>query len=176
MSNIQFDPARTRATVSLERHLEATPATVWNDLTDRDRLRTWFPCDVIVKGGAWRVGATISFPFPPEIIDMTLRGEVLECEEQTRLSYTWGEDVLTFELHHEKESTTLVLRNELAPSAAARNAAGWDDCLDRLAGRPVDQARGRHTSTSTDRGSRAFSVLKRVRPRDTREPTTSLGR
>lgn len=138
MSNIQFDRARARATVSLERHLEASPATVWADLTERDRLRTWFPCDVIVKGDAWRVGATITFPFPSEVIDMTLRGEVLECEEQTRLSYTWGEDVLTFELHHDKEFTTLVLRNELAPSAAARNAAGWDDCLDRLAGRSVE--------------------------------------
>jgi uncharacterized protein YndB with AHSA1/START domain len=137
VANVQFDSAHARATVSLERQLDSSPAEVWSDLTDRDRLRTWFPCDVIVKGGAWRVGATISFPFPVEVIDMTLRGEVLECEEQTRLSYTWGDDVLTFELHADKESTTLVLRNELDASAAARNAAGWDDCLDRLAGRPV---------------------------------------
>jgi uncharacterized protein YndB with AHSA1/START domain len=124
--------------VSLERHLETTSAELWSDLTDRDRLRSWFPCDVIVEGGAWRVEATISFPFPSDVIDMTLRGEVLQCEDEKRLSYTWGEDVLTFELHHhDATSTTLVLRNELDAPSAARNAAGWDDCLDRLAGLPA---------------------------------------
>lgn len=137
MANVQFDSVRSRATVSLKRQLTTTSSEAWSDLTDRDRLRAWFPCDIIVKGGEWRVGAKISFPFPPEIIDMTLRGEVLECEVESRLSYTWGEDVLTFELHDEKGSTNLVLRNELDAPSAARNAAGWDDCLDRLVGVPV---------------------------------------
>jgi uncharacterized protein YndB with AHSA1/START domain len=137
MANVQFDSARSRATVSLKRQLKTSSTEAWSDLTDRDRLRTWFPCDVIVKGGVWRVGSMISFPFPSDVIDMTLHGEVLECEVETRLSYTWGDDVLTFELHDEKGSTTLVLRNELDAATAARNAAGWDDCLDRLVGLPV---------------------------------------
>jgi uncharacterized protein YndB with AHSA1/START domain len=135
VANVQFDSSFSRATVSLKRKLEASSAVVWGDLTDRDRLRTWFPCDVIVEGGEWRVGATISFPFPKDIIDMTLKGEVLECEVETQLSYTWGEDVLTFELHEEKGSTILELRNELDAPSAARNAAGWEDCLDRLTGK-----------------------------------------
>jgi uncharacterized protein YndB with AHSA1/START domain len=122
-----------RPTVRLERQLSDPPSVVWKALTNREELRSWFPCDVVVEGGTWRVGAAISFPFPPEIIDMTLTGEVLEVVEPTRLAYTWGDDTLRFELSETGGGTLLVLYNELSPPNAARNAAGWDDCLDRLA-------------------------------------------
>jgi uncharacterized protein YndB with AHSA1/START domain len=89
---------------------------------------------VILDGGRWEVGATISFPFPPEAIDLTLTGEVLEVDEPNVLAYTWGEDTLRFELSAEEDGTRLVLVDELPADAAARNAAGWENCLDRLAG------------------------------------------
>jgi len=124
-----------RPAVQLQRVLADPPETVWAALTDREQLRTWFPCDVIVDGGAWVVGASISFPFPQDVIDMTLTGEVLEVDEPRVLAFTWGEETLRFELTPVGESATqLVLVDELPPSAAARNAAGWDECLDRLAG------------------------------------------
>jgi uncharacterized protein YndB with AHSA1/START domain len=126
-----------RPTVRLERQLVDPPSVVWKALTDREQLRSWFPCDVIVEGGVWTVGASISFPFPLDIIDMTLHGEVLEANEPLRLAYTWGEDTLRFELSGSGSGTLLVLYNELSPSGAARNAAGWDDCLDRLVGLTV---------------------------------------
>jgi uncharacterized protein YndB with AHSA1/START domain len=123
-----------RTSVRLERHLMDPPAIVWQALTDRDQLRTWFPCDVIVDGGRWFVGAGITFIFPPEVIDITLSGEVLDVEEPSRLAYRWGDEVLRFELSDEDGGTLLVLFDDLPPSFAARNAAGWDDCLDRLVG------------------------------------------
>jgi uncharacterized protein YndB with AHSA1/START domain len=123
-----------RPAVRLERHLVDPPSVVWGALTDREQLRTWFPCDVVVAGGEWKVGATISFRFPPEVIDMTLSGEVLVVEEPRRLAFRWGDEVLRFELSVSDGGTLLVLFDELDPSAAARNAAGWDDCLDLLAG------------------------------------------
>ena len=129
--------ANGRPTVRLERELADPPSVVWKALTDREQLRSWFPCDVIVEGGVWKVGASISFPFPPDIIDMTLTGEVLEMDEPSRLAYTWGEDTLRFELSESGSGTLLVLFNELSASGAARNAAGWDDCLDRLVGLAV---------------------------------------
>jgi hypothetical protein len=46
----------------------------------------------------WVPGAEISFAFDPDVMDLTLGGEVLPA------------------------------------NAAARNAAGWDSCLDRLVG------------------------------------------
>jgi uncharacterized protein YndB with AHSA1/START domain len=125
---------RAQPAVRLERDLPDPPEVVWGALTERERLREWFPCDVIVAGGEWRVGAAISFPFPPEVIEMTLSGEVLAVEEPRELAFTWGEETLRFELTPRDGGTRLVLVDELPPGAAARNAAGWDTCLDRLAG------------------------------------------
>ncbi len=112
---------------------------MWRAITDREQLKEWFPCDVIVAGGRWEVGAAISFPFPPEVIDMTLTGTVLAVDEPKLLSYTWGdEETLRFELYPEGEGTRLVLTDQLPSGWAARNAAGWEDCLDRLGGQPGD--------------------------------------
>jgi uncharacterized protein YndB with AHSA1/START domain len=125
---------RNQPAVRLERQLADPPAVVWQALTEREQLRSWFPCDVIVEGGAWEPGAAITFEFPPEVIDMTLTGEVLEVDEPNALAFTWGEEVLRFELTANDAGTRLVLTDEVPPSAAARNAAGWELCLDRLAG------------------------------------------
>jgi len=134
MSDATLLTDRGRPAVRLERHLPDPPAVVWQALTDREQLRSWFPSEVIVSGGAWEVGAAISFPFPPEVIDMTLSGEVLEVTEPNVLAFSWGEETLRFELSPEGGGTLLVLIDELPPGAAARNAAGWETCLDRLEG------------------------------------------
>jgi uncharacterized protein YndB with AHSA1/START domain len=125
---------RAQPAVRLERRLSDPPEVVWRALTDREQLRAWFPSDVIVEGGAWEVGAVIEFPFSPEVIDMTLTGEVLEVDEPRRLAYTWGQDTLRFELSPADGGTRLVLIDELPAGTAARNAAGWQTSLDRLAG------------------------------------------
>jgi uncharacterized protein YndB with AHSA1/START domain len=123
-----------RPAVRLERHLPHPPLVVWRALTEREQLRPWFPCDVAVSGGRWEAGAAITFTFPPEVADMTLTGEVLEVDEPSLLVFTWGEETLRFELSPENGGTRLVLIDKLPADAAARNAAGWDVCLDRLAG------------------------------------------
>ncbi len=120
--------------VRLERMLPDPPPVVWRAITVREELRAWFPCDVVVEGGSWDVGAPISFVFPSEVVEMTLAGEVLIVEEPRTLSYTWGNEILRFELTAVGGGTQLVLIDELAPGGAARNAAGWDECLDRLVG------------------------------------------
>jgi uncharacterized protein YndB with AHSA1/START domain len=39
---------RARPAVRLERHLPDPPSVVWRAITDREQLRAWFPCDVVV--------------------------------------------------------------------------------------------------------------------------------
>jgi uncharacterized protein YndB with AHSA1/START domain len=134
MSDAVLVTGGTRPSVRLERQLADPPEVVWRAITDRDELRRWFPCDVDVEGGTWKVGAGITFAFPSNVIEMTLTGEVLAVDEPHALAYTWGDDVLRFELSGEAGGTRLVLVNELAAGTAARNAAGWDECLDRLEG------------------------------------------
>lgn len=135
MSDVTLITEGTRPAVRLERHLADAPAIVWRAITDRKQLRSWFPSDVDVEGDVWEVGRRITFRFPTEVIDMTLTGEVLEVDEPRRLAFTWGEEALRFELIPEGGGTRLVLVDELPPGAAARNAAGWEECLDRLEGK-----------------------------------------
>jgi uncharacterized protein YndB with AHSA1/START domain len=139
---------RGRPAIRLERQLPDPPDILWRALTERDQLRSWFPSDVVVEGGRWKIGASITFPFPPEVIDMTLTGQVLEVDEPNLLVFTWGEETLRFELSAEDDGTRLVLIDELPPANAASNAAGWDECLDRLAGLepPPDTWQERFTS------------------------------
>jgi uncharacterized protein YndB with AHSA1/START domain len=134
MTDATLDVTGAKPAVRLERHLPDPPAVVWQAITERDQLKAWFPCDVIVEDGRWTVGAAITFPFPAAVLDMTLTGTVLAVDEPRLLSYSWGEEVLSFELRPEGEGTRLVLTDQLPAGWAARNAAGWDECLDRLAG------------------------------------------
>jgi len=124
-----------RPVVRLERHLGRPPAEVWRALTDRDELNSWFPCDIVTDG--WKVGATLRFIFRDgEWTDLV--GTVLEYDEPRVLSFTWGAETLRFELTEEDGGTALVLTDELDPSIAARNASGWEVCLDMLEKKPTE--------------------------------------
>ena len=134
MTEATLHPDGQKASVRLERTLSDPPEVVWRAITNRDELRSWFPCDVDVVGGTWRVGAAIVFRFSPAF-DMTLDGEVLAVDEPRLLSYSWGENILRFELVAEGTGTRMVLTDDLPTGHAARNAAGWEECLARLDGR-----------------------------------------
>src|SRR5215510_4563314 len=97
MTNAMLLAGGARPAVRLERVLSDPPAVVWRALTEREQLRSWFPCDVIVNGGRWEPGAAITFPFS-DPIHLTLTGVVLEVDEPHALAFSWGDDTLRFEL------------------------------------------------------------------------------
>jgi uncharacterized protein YndB with AHSA1/START domain len=142
MTDAQLLTDRERPAVRLERVLPDPPPVVWLALTECEQLRSWFPCDVILSDGRWEAGAAITFLFS-QANHPTLTGVVLEVDEPHALAFTWGDDTLRFELSPEGEGTRLVLIDELPPESAARNAAGWEQCLDRLVGvEPVSDGWG----------------------------------
>ena len=69
-------------------------------------------------------------------------GRVIAFDPPTVFSFTWGAEVLRFELHPDGDSTRLVFTQLLSHrSVAARNGAGWHGCLtglDHLLGVPTD--------------------------------------
>jgi uncharacterized protein YndB with AHSA1/START domain len=136
MTEGQLITGGPRPAIRFERRLPDPPAVVWQAITDREQLKAWFPCDVEVSGGRWRPGAAITFTFPAEVADLTISGEVLEAIEPRLLAYSFGEDILRFELSSLDGGTLLVLVDEVPPGTAARNAAGWEECLNLLAGSP----------------------------------------
>ena len=149
MTEETLDTSGPRPAVRLKRHMPDPPSVVWQAITERGQLKSWFPCDVIVEGDRWQVGASITFVFPPEVTDLTLTGTVLAVDEPKLLSYSWGEDeILRFELSPEAGGTRLVLTDQLQAGWAARNAAGWENCLDMLVGlSPERGAWQRHFDT-----------------------------
>jgi uncharacterized protein YndB with AHSA1/START domain len=109
------------------------PRDVWRTLTDPAEMRSWFPTRIEI--GEWGVGATLTHHFDGHDMD-PLPGKVLEWEPPRRVSFTWGEDTISFELTPADDGgTVFVLTEELAANHVARNAAGWETCLDRLSGR-----------------------------------------
>jgi uncharacterized protein YndB with AHSA1/START domain len=119
-----------RPILRFERELPKPIEDVWRAVTEPEGLRTWFPTRIEVD--EWKVGATLTHHFDDAPVD-PMAGEVLVCDPPHRLSFTWGTDTISFELTPAGDGgTTFVLTEELGASVAARNAAGWEVCLDRL--------------------------------------------
>jgi ribosomal-protein-alanine N-acetyltransferase len=124
--------AGDRPVLRFERHLSASVEATWRAVTDPAEMRAWFPTRIDVEGGEWTPGARLTHHFDGHDID-PLPGTVLEWDPPHRARFTWGTDTIGLELTPAPDGGTIfVLTEELSPSAAARNAAGWDGCLDRL--------------------------------------------
>ncbi len=124
----------SRYTLGLERRLAHPPEKVWRVLTERELLRQWFPCDV---EGEWTVGSELRFIFlhgeGEGLSEEELRGEVLAVDPHRLLEFRWGSSHLRCELIPDGEGCRLLF-SETLPDASwgARNAAGWEMCLDNL--------------------------------------------
>lgn len=121
----------TGPAVRFERVLDVPAQEAWWALTDPDGLRGWFPCSISAQ--RWEVGGALTFTFPQHP-QLTMDGVVLECDPPWVLAYLWGSETLRFDLQPVPAGTRLVMVDEMSAPLAARNAAGWHLCLDRLAG------------------------------------------
>lgn len=130
MSEATLLKGGTRPVLRFERQLARPIETVWRTVTDPTEMRSWFPTRIEID--EWRVGASLTHYFDQHDID-PLPGTVLEWDPPHRVRFTWGTDTIGFELRAAPEGgTVFVLTEELNASVAARNAAGWEACLDRL--------------------------------------------
>ncbi len=119
-----------RPILRFERHLRHTVETVWRAVTDPIEMRSWFPTRIEID--EWAVGATLTHHFDGHDID-PLPGVVVAWDPPNRVRFTWGEDTIGFDLAATRDGgTVFVLTEELSADYAARNAAGWEACLDRL--------------------------------------------
>lgn len=99
---------------------------VWRAITEPDHLKAWFPTGI---EGEWRVGAPLNFS--SEYGDF--KGEVIAVDPPRLLEFRWGTDIVRLELTREAQGTKLTLIDTIDElGKAARDAAGWDDCLARL--------------------------------------------
>jgi uncharacterized protein YndB with AHSA1/START domain len=117
-----------------ERHLAHPQERVWRAITEDADLAAWFPTTI---EGPRRAGASLRFSFPRGEAD-PFEGEMLAFVPPTLMELRWAGDVLRFELQPESASdgsTGCVLRLSVTFTEfgkAARDAAGWHVCLERL--------------------------------------------
>jgi uncharacterized protein YndB with AHSA1/START domain len=118
-----------RSALSFERRLAHSIERVWRAVSEPAELAHWFPSAV---SGDLTPGATLSFAFPDDELP-TMQGEVIAVDPPRSFAFTWGDDVLRIELAGDDDGCVLrftVLFDDA--ERAARDAAGWHVCLDRL--------------------------------------------
>jgi uncharacterized protein YndB with AHSA1/START domain len=133
-----------RATLVFVRDLRHPPEKVWAALTEPGQLREWAP--FVADRDLGTVGeATLTMIDGDVAEDMA--ASIRRAEPPTLLEYTWGTDLLRWELAPTGSGTRLTLRHTVQDKDwAPKVAAGWHICLDvaerLLDGRPIGPIRG----------------------------------
>jgi uncharacterized protein YndB with AHSA1/START domain len=126
MTDVSLDGS----TLVFVRQLRHEPKVVWAALTEPDQLVKWSPFTVD-RSLASAGDATLT------MIDDDARtelpGVVRRADAPKVLEYTWGDDVLLWQLEPVGGGTRLTLRHTVAdPEDAPKVAAGWHLCVDVL--------------------------------------------
>jgi uncharacterized protein YndB with AHSA1/START domain len=121
-----LEPAGDRWRLRFSRRLEHAPDKVWRAVIEPEHRDAWFPQRIV---GDWRVGAPLRFVSEHGDFD----GKVLAYEPPTLVEFLWGTDVIRLEVQPDGSGTLLTLSDTFAEQGkAARDAAGWHECLDTL--------------------------------------------
>lgn len=131
-----------RWSLVFRRDFRHAPPSVWRVLTGPAELAEWAPFDVDRDlGHPGEVTLTMAGGGEP------VPGHVQRAEAPALLEYTWGDDVLRWELEPIRAGTRLTLRHTVQDRDwLAKVAAGWHLCLDvadlLLAGQPIGRIAG----------------------------------
>ena len=116
--------------IRFERRYPHPVDRVWRAVTEPDQLAHWFPSAVEVD---LREGGEMTFTFPGGEME-PMEGAVTVLDPPRRFAFLWGEEELRIELAPDGDGCRLHFTHVLGTrEQAARDAAGWHVCLDRLA-------------------------------------------
>lgn len=109
-----------------ERPLDHTVGEVWSWLTDNDKLPKWFS---ELRVDELREGGVIKFDMGNGTFEELT---IIELKTNSILEYTWGEDIVRFELYQESDGCKLILNEKIKEITkhTPRDLAGWHVCLD----------------------------------------------
>jgi uncharacterized protein YndB with AHSA1/START domain len=129
-----------RPALHFERLLGQPVEAAWHAVTDPAELAHWFPAAVTIEP---TVGGRLSFSLPGDEAPPS-EGAISDLDPPHLVAFSWGAAHLRFELEPiVGQGCMLRFTHVLAErEQAARDAAGWHLCLDRLAahlaGAPLD--------------------------------------
>jgi uncharacterized protein YndB with AHSA1/START domain len=102
---------------------------VWRAITEPEHLSHWFPSTI---EGERAAGVPLRFSFPGGQAP-PFEGAMLAFEPQSVMELRWGTDIVRLELAPDGDRTRLTLLDILDERGkAARDGAGWHNCLDAL--------------------------------------------
>jgi uncharacterized protein YndB with AHSA1/START domain len=123
------------------RALAHPPERVWRVITEPDHLAVWFPDRI---EGELRADARVRFVTSDD--GDGFDGEVVVFDPPRVIELRWGDDVVRIELMARDGGTMLTFTDTFGElGRAARDGAGWHECVDRLVARvegdpPLDWA------------------------------------
>lgn len=138
------EDADGRWTLVFIRDLRHPPEKVWAALTDPAQLNAWAP---YLAGRDLSEPGDVTLTMVDGDTREPLPARVTRAERPSLLEYTWGTDLLRWELTPTGTGTRLVLRHTVTDQDwLPKVAAGWHLCLDvaerLLDGDPVGPIRG----------------------------------
>ena len=144
--------------VRFERRYPHPVDRVWRAVTEPEQLAHWFPNTVEVD---LREGGRMHFTFPGGEME-PMEGAVTELDPPGRFSFTWGDEHLHIELEPDGDGCRLRFTHVLSTrEQAARDAAGWHVCLDRLNDLLSGNAGEAPGSEATDEWSELYEAYQR---------------
>jgi uncharacterized protein YndB with AHSA1/START domain len=141
---VEYHAEGDRWTLVFVRVLRHAPDRVWEALTEPEQLAEWAPYATDRDLGS--TGDATLTMIDGETAE-ELATHVARAERPRLLEYSWGDDLLRWELAPEGAGTRLTLRHTLADEGfVPKVAAGWHLCLDvaerLLDGQPIAPIRG----------------------------------
>ena len=137
-ANVSAHPDGDRWTLVFTRELRHAPEKVWAALTDPVEIREWAPFDTDRSLGSEGDATLTMVGDEPEQMPAIIQ----RAERPRLLEYTWGPDLLRWELEPSGAGTRLTLRHTTGGSDwVPKIAAGWHICIDvmdlYLSGTPI---------------------------------------
>lgn len=144
LADVSYQRSGGRWTLVFVRDIPHAPAKVWRALTEPSHVGAWAPYTVD-RSLAALGEATLTMIDGDTAVPMA--ATVIRADEPALLEYTWGTDLLRWELEPTATGTRLTLRHTLDDRDwVPKIAAGWHICLvvaeRMLAGEPVGPIRG----------------------------------
>ncbi|MGE6599197.1 SRPBCC family protein [Bacillus proteolyticus] len=112
--------------IKFERQFPNTIEEVWSVLTENSKLKKWMSNLQIEN---LKTGGIIKF----DMMDGSfLNIDILECQLNSVLEFTWDKDRVRFEIHKEENGSLLLLKEYIheLTDHTPKDIAGWHICLD----------------------------------------------
>lgn len=138
--------------VQFERYFSYSIEEVWSVLTENSNLKKWMSN---LQIESLKTGGIIKF----DMMDGSfINIDILECQVNAVLEFTWDKDCVRFEIHKEENGTLLLLKEYIyeLTDHTPKDIAGWHICLDLFS----SVLEGKEKEFSKDEWQQWFEIYK----------------